>query len=81
MEMRHLTGVVPLEEIPALVRAVGYYPSEDEVVNMINEVITSHSAELVLWLTSYTAHSVALSVGAIQTVCSDRGDAGLHRIR
>eukprot|EP01039_Chlorochromonas_danica_P007847 gene7848-8660_t len=38
MEMRHLTGNVPLEEIPALVRAVGFYPSEEEVLNMINEV-------------------------------------------
>eukprot|EP01036_Dinobryon_divergens_P027639 gene27639-36445_t len=25
-------------EIPSLMRAIGYYPSEDEVVNMINEV-------------------------------------------
>jgi Ca2+-binding EF-hand superfamily protein len=33
-----VTGSVPLEEIPALVRSVGYYPSEEEVLNMINEV-------------------------------------------
>ena len=38
MDTRKLTGMIPLEEIPALMRAVGYYPSEDEVVNMINEV-------------------------------------------
>lgn len=38
MDVRHLTGNVPLEEIPALVRSVGYYPSEEEVINMINEV-------------------------------------------
>ncbi len=34
----HSLGVIPLEEIPSLVRSVGYYPSEDEVANMINEV-------------------------------------------
>lgn len=38
MEARHLSGHVPLEEIPALVRSVGYYPSEEEVINIINEV-------------------------------------------
>ncbi len=34
-------GLIPLEEIPSLMRAVGFYPSEDEVVNMINEVSTT----------------------------------------
>jgi WD40 repeat protein len=38
MENRSLTGTIPLEEIPSLVRAVGYYPSEEEVFNMINEI-------------------------------------------
>jgi WD40 repeat protein len=38
MEKRDITGVVPVGEIPSLVRAVGYYPSEQEVANMINEV-------------------------------------------
>jgi hypothetical protein len=38
LETRHLSGKIPLEEIPALMRAVGFYPSEDEVLNMINEV-------------------------------------------
>ncbi len=31
-------GVIPLEEIPSLVRSVGFYPSEEEVANMVNEV-------------------------------------------
>lgn len=30
--------MIPLEEIPALVRAVGFYPSEEEVMHMINEI-------------------------------------------
>ena len=38
METRSLTGQIPLEEMPSLFRSVGFYPSEDEVLNMINEV-------------------------------------------
>ena len=38
MEQRDLPGVIPLEEIPSLVRAIGFYPSEEEVANMINEI-------------------------------------------
>jgi len=38
MEDRKITGKIPLDEIPSLMRAVGYYPTEEEVTNMINEV-------------------------------------------
>ena len=38
MEARSLTGEIPLEEMPSLFRSVGFYPSEDEVLNMVNEV-------------------------------------------
>jgi len=38
MEPRNVTGKIPLEQIPYLVRAIGYYPSEGEVLNMINEI-------------------------------------------
>ena len=38
MEVRRLTGRIPLEEIPSLMRAIGFYPAEEEVANMINEV-------------------------------------------
>ena len=33
-----LAGKIPLEEIPSLMRAIGFYPSELEIQNMINEV-------------------------------------------
>jgi hypothetical protein len=35
---RQITNAVPLAEIPNLMRALGYYPSEREVSNMVNEV-------------------------------------------
>lgn len=38
IEARQLSGAIPLEEIPAVMRAVGYYPSEEEIMNMINEI-------------------------------------------
>lgn len=33
-----MSGMIPVEEIASLVRAVGYYPTEEEVENMCNEV-------------------------------------------
>jgi Ca2+-binding EF-hand superfamily protein len=33
-----VTGKIPLEEIPSLFRAVGFYPSESEVSDMMSEV-------------------------------------------
>ena len=38
MESRAVVGTIPVEEIPSLVRAVGFYPSEEEAANMMNEV-------------------------------------------
>ena len=35
---RKLDGTVPLEELPNLMRAMGYYPTEQEVQNMNDEV-------------------------------------------
>jgi WD40 repeat protein/Ca2+-binding EF-hand superfamily protein len=37
-EPRNITGRVPVEEIPNLMRALGYYPSEAEVQGMIDEI-------------------------------------------
>ncbi len=38
MEPRNLPGYIPLEEVSSLMRAIGYYPSEEEVSNINNEV-------------------------------------------
>jgi hypothetical protein len=42
---RKLNGTVPLEELPNLMRAMGYYPTNMEVENMKNEVKFSNFAE------------------------------------
>ena len=38
MEERRITGKIPVTEIPSVMRAVGFYPSEEQVTNMMNEV-------------------------------------------
>ena len=38
MEARAISGRIPVEEISALMRAVGFYPSEAQAVDMLNEV-------------------------------------------
>lgn len=35
---RRLNGTVPLDELPNLMRAMGYYPTQQEVDNMRDEV-------------------------------------------
>ena len=42
---RKLNGTVPLDELPNLMRAMGYYPTEQEVINMKDEVKFSNFAE------------------------------------
>ena len=38
MSSRAITGRIPLEEISSLARAIGFYPAEEEIENMCNEV-------------------------------------------
>ena len=38
MDTRQVSTMVPLSEIPFVMRAMGHYPSEQEVEDMINEV-------------------------------------------
>ena len=35
---RKLEGRVPVEQLPNLMRAMGYYPTQQEILNMMNEV-------------------------------------------
>ena len=38
MGRRQVSRSIPLEEIPNVMRAMGFYPSEREIVDMLNEV-------------------------------------------
>jgi WD40 repeat protein/Ca2+-binding EF-hand superfamily protein len=60
MNARSATGEIPLDEIPSLMRAVGFYPSEEEVSNMLNEVryknfMTTGSLQETINLTDFIA--------------------------
>ena len=42
---RNMTGKIPLAEIPNMMRALGFYPTEQEVENMCSEVKYSRFTE------------------------------------
>ncbi|NXG10789.1 CF251 protein, partial [Sakesphorus luctuosus] len=44
-ENRQVSTHIPLEEIPSVMRAIGFYPSEKEIEDMINEVKFSKSVD------------------------------------
>lgn len=45
LERRQVSTHIPLEEIPSVMRAIGFYPSEEEIEEMINEVKFSKYAD------------------------------------
>ncbi|NXR49132.1 CF251 protein, partial [Hippolais icterina] len=45
LEERQVSTHIPLEEIPSVMRAIGFYPSEEEIEEMINEVKFSKYAD------------------------------------
>uniref|UniRef100_A0A8C4KG82 Uncharacterized protein n=1 Tax=Dromaius novaehollandiae TaxID=8790 RepID=A0A8C4KG82_DRONO len=45
METRQVSTHIPLEEIPFVMRAMGFYPSEEKIEDMINEVKFSEYAD------------------------------------
>jgi len=38
MDVRDTRGRIKLDQIPYLMRAIGYYPTEEEILNMVNEI-------------------------------------------
>ena len=49
---RKLNGTVPVEELPNLMRAMGYYPTEQEVQNMKDEVKFSNFVDTTMYVNS-----------------------------
>lgn len=49
MEDRAITGRIPVEEISSLVRAIGFYPTEEEIENMVNEVSSNLFLNFILF--------------------------------
>ncbi|NXV75602.1 CF251 protein, partial [Atlantisia rogersi] len=45
LETRQVSTHIPLEEIPSVMRAIGFYPSEEKIEEMINEVKFSKYVE------------------------------------
>ncbi|KFQ26000.1 WD repeat-containing protein 66, partial [Merops nubicus] len=45
LETRQVSTHIPLEEIPSVMRAMGFYPSEEEIEEMINEIKFSKYAD------------------------------------
>ncbi|NWW45210.1 CF251 protein, partial [Pedionomus torquatus] len=45
LETRQVSMHIPLEEIPSVMRAMGFYPSEEKIEDMINEVKFSEYAD------------------------------------
>ncbi|XP_009924027.2 cilia- and flagella-associated protein 251 [Haliaeetus albicilla] len=45
LETRQVSTHIPLEEIPSVMRAMGFYPSEEKIEEMINEVKFSKYAD------------------------------------
>lgn len=50
---RKLDGTVPLAELPNLMRAMGHYPTEQEITNIIDEVCYSNFTETGQKVTSF----------------------------
>ena len=59
-------------------RAIGYYPSEDEVVNMINEVSHSSSIHILVTVTVTVTVTVGVVAGSIPELRSNGRDRAIY---
>jgi hypothetical protein len=82
--VREITGFIPLEEIPNIMRALGFYPSEKEVEDMLNEVKyarftatgdLSTEIGLVDFIKLYVNHRPVFGIG------KDQLDEAFHTIK
>jgi Ca2+-binding EF-hand superfamily protein len=82
---------MPLSEVPDVLRALGFYPSEYELANLVNEVKYSDfaatqkiadSVDLLTLLKLFTNHRPALGVSpaAIQAAFTALSDDGSGRV-
>ena len=92
---RKLDNTVPLEELPNLMRAMGYYPTEQEVKNMNDEVKFSNftddgentqSVNLDTFIKLFVNHRPVYGIGksnieeAFRTLMDDgQGDISMSR--
>lgn len=89
---RKLDGTVPLVELPNLMRAMGYYPTEHEVKQMTDEVIFSefsedgkktYSVDLNTFIRLFVNHRPVYGIGknnieeAFTSLCTDVKDGGV----
>jgi Ca2+-binding EF-hand superfamily protein len=56
MDDRLVTGTIAIEQIPYLMRAIGFYPTEDEIINMVNEIRYAEFMKTGVLLTTISLH-------------------------
>ena len=59
METRNVSGEIPLSEIPFIMRALGYYPTEQEVISCkFSQEIKNHATKKLSLSQEYQRKSI-----------------------